>query len=533
VNIIKLKFIFSIFLVLALFAVSIHIQPGVGAHQDPARCTLNSAGVAIGVFRSDGVTPVAGTVQSGETIRYQSTLFNGPPPSFCNFSGGTLVVTTPDGVVHDVTPGGGIPLVTNASPFSSALVDYVVSEADVNASDLLQATTQYTSGESHIADIHQQANAGPNGIAVTYQDVALIVDKSANPAFDSQCTWEITKDVDVSQHDLLTGQFGTSNYDVSVSSTCLDANHSVTGTISILNPAEFASATIDSVDDLVDAIVATVDCTGDPSFAGFPHNLSPGATLTCTYQAVLSDNTTRTNTATATTSGDVDGGQGTASVDFTNVSPSQTTNESITVDDTFAGPLGTCSATSDLECLFEYARTFVCDADAGQHDNTATIVETGQSADASVNVTCTPPVEDVGCTLTQGYWKTHSASGPAPYDAAGWGALGDFDGDTFEEEAGETLPGSTQSWLQVFKTPPKGGNVWYQLAHQFMAAYLNVQTGASAPTEVSDALTSAEAWLAAHTPGQNLKAKSAPEAGEWASLLGSYNEGTIGPGHCE
>ena len=58
-----------------------------------------------------------------------------------------------------------------------------------------------------------------------------------------------------------------------------------------------------------------------------------------------------------------------------------------------------------------YTRTFTCDGDAGEHDNTATIRETGQSDDAKVTVRCTPP-PDPGCTLTQGYWKTHSKYWP-------------------------------------------------------------------------------------------------------------------------
>ena len=32
---------------------------------------------------------------------------------------------------------------------------------------------------------------------------------------------------------------------------------------------------------------------------------------------------------------------------------------------------------------------------------------------------------DTPCTLTQGYWKTHSSYGPAPYDVT-WAILGDY-----------------------------------------------------------------------------------------------------------
>ncbi|HLE48513.1 MAG TPA: hypothetical protein VI819_00560 [Patescibacteria group bacterium] len=523
----------KIFLVLSFFVFMVFSVRPASADNDPAGCTLNSAGVAIGVFRADGVTPVVGTVQSGETIRYQSTLFNGPAPTFCNFSGGTLVITTPDGAVHDVTPGGGIPLVTDGGPFLSALVNYAVSEGDVSGGSL-QATTQYTNGESHLGESHQQANAGPNGIAVAYEDVNVEVEKDANPSFDSECTWTIDKSVDVVQHDLTTGDSGTSNYDVLVSSDCTDTNFAATGTITVHNPALFADAIVASLDDDVSGVVATVDCTGDPSFVGFPHTLAPGETLTCTYSASLPDGDPRTNTATATTSGDVGGGEGTAQVDFTGVDPTDTTLADVTVEDTFAGALGGCNAfDEDGSCLFEYARTFTCDQDAGQHDNTATIVETGQSDSESVVVTCTPPV--LGCTLTQGYWKTHSDQGPAPYDSEGWGGLGDFDGDTVNEEEAEAFYSSGKSWLQVFNTAPKG-NAYYILAHQYMAAVLNAATGANVPSEVQDAMDDAAALFGTYTPAQVAAMKgNNPVRQQFVNLagvLGDYNEGTIGPGHC-
>ena len=88
-------------------------------------------------------------------------------------------------------------------------------------------------------------------------------------------------------------------------------------------------------------------------------------------------------------------------VDFTLPDP-QVVDGSVNVDDT-----------NGLTWLFNdcgsrtYERTFTCDRDEGNHDNTATIRETGQSDDARVTVTCTPPPSE-GCSLTQGYWKTHS-----------------------------------------------------------------------------------------------------------------------------
>ncbi len=130
-----------------------------------------------------------------------------------------------------------------------------------------------------------------------------------------------------------------------------------------------------------------------------------------------------------------------------------------------------------------------------------------------------------GCTLTQGYWKTHSENGPAPYDAT-WAELA----------SGASTPFflSGQSYYDVLWTAPKGGNVYYILAHQWIAAYMNVLNGASIPTEVESAWNEAKAWFEATTPEQAAGLKGSDKA-PWnaiAELLDDYNNGLVGPGHC-
>jgi hypothetical protein len=137
-----------------------------------------------------------------------------------------------------------------------------------------------------------------------------------------------------------------------------------------------------------------------------------------------------------------------------------------------------------------------------------------------------PPPPPAGCTLTQGYWKTHSEHGPAPYDNT-WDMLAN----------GADTPFFTtgQTWYEVFHTPV-AGNQYYNLAHQYMAAVLNGLAGASAPQAVLDAITAAETLLAndpaviGALKGNNALRKEFVAA---AGTLGSYNEGLIGPGHCE
>jgi hypothetical protein len=135
-----------------------------------------------------------------------------------------------------------------------------------------------------------------------------------------------------------------------------------------------------------------------------------------------------------------------------------------------------------------------------------------------VNVPC-----GGGCTLTQGYWKTHSAIGPAPYDDA-WLNIGPLG-------AGETFFLSGQTYYQVLWTSP-AGNAYYNLAHQYIAAELNVLNGASTTPAVDAALASAETFFTYNMPTTTLSRSVRTNVLNWAATLDQYNNGLIGPGHC-
>lgn len=121
-----------------------------------------------------------------------------------------------------------------------------------------------------------------------------------------------------------------------------------------------------------------------------------------------------------------------------------------------------------------------------------------------------------GCTHTQGYWKTHSEYGPAPYDDT-WAMLSDGANTDFYK--------SGHTWYEVFWTPVRGG-VYYQLAHQYMAARLSELSGASVPANVQAAM--ADAVELFNNPEDLSK-----EYVYLAELLDDYNNGIIGPGHCD
>lgn len=219
--------------------------------------------------------------------------------------------------------------------------------------------------------------------------IVLGVSKTADPAFARTFTWEIDKLVDVDEHNLFNGQSGTSNYTVSVDQTVIDGSYAVSGIITITNPDESGTTyLLTAVDDEIEAvgaypaIPADVDCI--PSL---PLSLAPGESTTCTYSADLPDDADRTNNVVITFSegSDTFTNAAGAPISFGGLDPTTVVGyPTVNVDDSYAGPLGSASD----DATFNYARTFTCGEDEGEHPNTAEIVETGQTADASVTVNC-------------------------------------------------------------------------------------------------------------------------------------------------
>jgi hypothetical protein len=138
--------------------------------------------------------------------------------------------------------------------------------------------------------------------------------------------------------------------------------------------------------------------------------------------------------------------------------------------------------------------------------------------------------EQSGCTLTPGYWKTHSIYGPAPYDDT-WAELPEGEDTAF------FLSG--QSWYQVINNGGNKGNAYYQLSFQYIAAVLNnlQDIPASTPPEVAMAMDDAEYLFSTYTPAQiqGLKGNDLTRARFIydAGILSKFNAGEIGPGHCD
>ena len=133
--------------------------------------------------------------------------------------------------------------------------------------------------------------------------------------------------------------------------------------------------------------------------------------------------------------------------------------------------------------------------------------------DVEVVRTCIDIPPGGGCTLTQGFWKNHNRFREKPSQQEPW----PINEDTL-------LCGET--WLDNLNTPPIGGDAFYILSHQWIAARLNVAAGAD-PSAVSAELAEAEDLL------NDCMSPDPAQAIELAGILDDYNNGIIGPGHCD
>lgn len=123
--------------------------------------------------------------------------------------------------------------------------------------------------------------------------------------------------------------------------------------------------------------------------------------------------------------------------------------------------------------------------------------------------------QTANCTLTQGFWKNHPEAWPMDTIMVG--------GVTYSKDDAIT----------VLSTPPRGGDATYILAHQLIAAKLNVLNGADG-TSVALAIAEADLWLIMHPLGTGRPKSPDRETGiQLASQLDAFNNGLNGPPHCD
>lgn len=222
--------------------------------------------------------------------------------------------------------------------------------------------------------------------------------KTATAHWTQSYNWTIAKSVDKASHTLDNGKSGVSNYTVAVTKTLASERIWVDGEVCVKNETDIPTENLKIADrirvqttagnfvtlekGLLDTSAKPVLEPGESHCYGYTFDITP-----------VADAAEYRNIATATVTNDprepgAELGPTTFAI-FSMPSAPTVTNGSIDVDDTN----GMAWQFSDSGSV-SYAKTFTCGADAGRHDNTAKIRQTGQSASASVEVTCKQPPKE-------------------------------------------------------------------------------------------------------------------------------------------
>ena len=180
-------------------------------------------------------------------------------------------------------------------------------------------------------------------------------------------------------------------------------------------------------------------------------------------------------------------------------------NQSIVIE---VGDLTDETGVAGMLGELEYGKTYFFVAYARGADGSAASGLSVTVSDATTTST--------NCTYTWGYWKNHEEA---------WPAL----------PVGGLLLGSvayTQAELLAILDEPVATNGLISLAHQLIAAKLNILAGAD-PSAASAAITAADALIGSLVVppiGSGYLAPATTSA--LTQTLDDYNNGVIGPGHC-
>jgi len=305
----------------------------------------------------------------------------------------------------------------------------------------------YTNGVYHMPAAVNTATITETGASdtatVNLTCYAPVVTKDAAAQWVQTYTWDIFKTADPTSHSGVSGDTFSSAYDVTVDQTVVN-QYGASGKVYVTNPAGSPGAMTVNVSDAVDGIGATVNCGGGLTSL----TVAAGQTGNCDYTVVLPDSTDRTNTATVGFNGL--NFLATALVDFG--SPTVVGHPTVNVMDSEQGALGSASG----DKTFEYNRPFVCSTnpadytngvDIDTYPNTATIVETTQSKNASVTVTCSLPALVVEKTAAGEWDRTVT-----------WDLTKSVSEDYFSGFAGATFP---DIWTVIATKTDSGPQNYY------------------------------------------------------------------------
>ncbi len=490
----------------------------VSAHQDPANCNSNDFVVTLGQSSTvvyDETNPFGPT-----TITY--TVNTGNPNTSgtgCSIGNVNVNLTTPDGAVHNLQTAGSYAIGTATAVLGT--VNYNANSADKTGSLLIASVNVQ-------GDLHDNP-LGEDPQNITKQVSAIVINPSTTASISSSASQVLsggTVNLTVTEEN---------NGDVNLANAHVDVDNGV-GTLNS-SSANFSGDDGDGVLEPGETwqwLVNNVVVNSDTTFTATGHGTDP-LQNDITYPgdaeerdsvdvAVLNPTTITTISASST---DVSSGSTvTLTVTEQNDGSVDLTNAHVDVDNG-VGTLNSSSANfsgDDGDGVLEPGETWQWLVDVTVNAAT-TFTATGHGTDPLQNDITYPgdPEEQdavtvnvtiVGCTLTQGYWKTHSDAWPVNNLNLG------------------TVNYTAAQLLSIFNQPVKGNGL-VSLAHQLIAAKLNIASGATPDAATAQAISDADAMIGSLiVPPVGSGKLSTSAVSSLVSILDSFNSGTTGPGHC-
>lgn len=354
---------------------------------------------------------------------------------------------------------------------------------------------------------------------------------SISTAFTRTWSWTIAKTGPAG--DTTIAQEGDVPFQVTVNSTHADHDYTVSGGFSMTNPSPL-TATITSATVTFSSTGTTVNANCNSSSIA-PNN---AALTSCTYSGNLGSNGSD-GTATISVTLAQGGPFGfSAGYSFTNATITKE-KECVTVTDTVSPVSGytvpapaTWNYCGDTSATVNYNAHLVNNG-AGceqyrEMTNTATL-SGGSTASASATASIYTGACPSGCTLTIGFWKTHAGfTGRNPDEVTP--LLSVWLGTPVGKAVNVTTAGQAVGLLSMSGDASNGINKLYA---QLLAAKFNMLRGASGAT-IATTVAASDAFLNLKNSGDwsTLTKTQKNQVNGWMSTLDAYNNGLIGPAHC-
>lgn len=137
-----------------------------------------------------------------------------------------------------------------------------------------------------------------------------------------------------------------------------------------------------------------------------------------------------------------------------------------------------------------------------------------------------------GCTLTIGYWKTHGGFGPQPDYVTQY--LPIWLGTSGGAKSMYVNSGVIAHDILTMKTYGDPSNGITKLYAQLLGAKLNIADGANG-SAIAGTIAAADSFLATHNylDWNSLSKTQKKNVLAWMTTADNYNNGLIGPGHCD